>query len=173
MKAKPSLEQALCIVALLGIQDRKIPLHSHLVAERLNISTSYLKKIVQKMVGSGIVKTVPGREGGIVLGRDPHDITLLDVFEAIEGQTPFVNNTGLVNKVFGFDQTQAFMKAYGLHELKDQQPVTNVLGVFGEAEQQFRQQLATLTFGDVLPTTGNQPLKLDWTKWLSQRPTTE
>lgn len=171
MKAKPSLEQALCIVALLGIQDRQIPLHSRLVAERLGISTSYLKKIVQKLAGADIVKTVSGRDGGIVLTRDPHKITLLDVFDAIEGASTFIKNTGLVKRVFGFDQKEAFMKTYALKDLNNQQPVANVLAVFGEAEQRYREQLATLTISEILPITENQPLQLDWTKWLLHQST--
>ncbi|WP_020088680.1 RrF2 family transcriptional regulator [Levilactobacillus parabrevis] len=168
MKAKPSLEQALCIVALLGIQDRKIPLHSRLVAERLEISTSYLKKIVQKLAAAKIVKTVSGRDGGIVLMKDPLKITLLDVFNAIEGTEPLVQGTGLVSKVFGLDQKAAFMETYQLEDFKDTRPVANVLAVFAQAEEKFRQQLATLSIGDVLPTTGDQPLQLDWTKWLTR-----
>lgn len=168
MKAKPSLEQALCIVALLGIQDRRIPLQSRLVAERLGISTSYLKKIVQHLAAAHIVKTVPGRDGGIVLTRDPQAITLLDVFDAIEGHRPFVQNTGLVNKVFGLELKEEFQATYHLKHFKDQQPVANVLAVFKQAEARYRQQLATLTIGAVLPTDGAQPLQLDWTKWLTR-----
>jgi len=168
VKAKPSLEQALCIVALLGIQDRKIPLHSRLVAERLEISTSYLKKIVQKLAAAKIVKTVSGRDGGIVLMKDPLKITLLDVFNAIEGTEPLVQGTGLVSKVFGLDQKAAFMETYQLEDFKDTRPVANVLAVFAQAEEKFRQQLATLSIGDVLPTTGDQSLQLDWTKWLTR-----
>ncbi|MFD1549218.1 RrF2 family transcriptional regulator [Levilactobacillus fuyuanensis] len=168
MKSKPSLEQALCIVALLGIQDRKIPLHSRLVAERLEISTSYLKKIVQKLAVAKIVKTVSGRDGGIVLMKDPLKITLLDVFNAIEGTDPFVQGTGVVSKVFGLNQKVAFMETYQLEDFKDTRPVANVLAVFAQAEEEFRQQLATLSIGDVLPTTGDQPLQLDWTKWLTR-----
>lgn len=166
MKAKPSLEQALCIVALLGIQDRKIPLQSRLVAERLQISTSYLKKIVQKLAAAKIVKTVAGRAGGICLTRDPHQITLLAIFEAIEGHQPFVQNTGLVNKVFDLDQTN-FIQAFKVKNLQDRQPVANVLAVFEQAEKQYRRQLATLTIGEVLPTDGRQALQVDWTSWLA------
>ncbi|HJE86289.1 Rrf2 family transcriptional regulator [Levilactobacillus brevis] len=168
MRAKPSLEQALCIVALLGIQDRKVPLHSRLVAERLDISTSYLKKIVQKLAAGGIVKTVSGRDGGIVLTKDPVKITLLDVFNAIEGTTAFVHSTGVVSKVFGLEHKDAFMETYHLKDFKDTRPVANVLSVFAQAEDRFRQELATLSIGDVLPTTGDQCLQLDWTKWLTR-----
>lgn len=168
MKAKPSLEQALCIVALLGIQDRKIPLQSRLVAERLKISTSYLKKIVQKLAAAKIVKTVAGRAGGICLTRDPHQITLLAIFDAIEGHRPFVQNTGLVNKVFDLDHKANFIQAFKVKNLQDRQPVANVLAVFDQAEKQYRQQLATLTIGEVLPTDGQQALQLDWTKWLTR-----
>lgn len=172
MRTKPSLEQALCIVALLGIQDRKVPLHSHLVAERLGVSTSYLKKIVQKLAAGGIVKTVSGRDGGIMLTKNPMKITLLDVFNAIEGTTAFVHNTGLVSKVFDLDQKDTFMTTYQLKDFKDTRPVTNVMNVFAQAEKQFRQELATLVIGDVLPTASGQPIQLDWTKWLT-RPTAE
>lgn len=168
MKAKPSLEQALCIVALLGIQDRKIPLHSQLVAERLGISTSYLKKIVQKLAKADLVKTVSGRDGGIVLARDPQQITLLDVFDAIESSVPFVKNTGLVAKVFGLDHEHEMVRAFHLKNFQDRQPVANVLAVFDQAEKQYRQQLATLTIGAVLPTEGSAALQLDWTEWLSR-----
>ncbi|CAJ1227687.1 hypothetical protein LZY01_01450 [Levilactobacillus zymae] len=168
MKAKPSLEQALCIVALLGIQDRQIPLQSRLVAERLGISTSYLKKIVQKLAGAQIVRTVSGRDGGIVLTKDPQQITLLDVFDAIEGQQSFITNTGLVNKVFGLDHKAEFMRTFQLKNFRDQRPVANVLAVFDQAEALYRKQLASLTIGAVLPTDGRQALQLDWTRWLKR-----
>lgn len=168
MKAKPSLEQALCIVALLGIQDRSIPLHSRLVAERLGISTSYLKKIVQRLAAAAIVRTVSGRDGGIVLTRDPHQITLLDVFDAIESHTPFVKNTGLVDKVFGPKLLQKFKALYHLTNADDAQPVDNVMTVFNQAEQGYRQKLATLTIGEVMPSEHRQTLQLDWTRWLAQ-----
>lgn len=168
MKAKPSLEQALCIVALLGIQDRQIPLQSRLVAERLGISTSYLKKIVQKLAGAQIVRTVSGRDGGIVLTKDPQQITLLDVFDAIEGQQSFITNTGLVNKVFGLDHKAEFMRTFQLKNFRDQRPVANVLAVFDQAEALYRKQLASLTIGAVLPTDGCQALQLDWTRWLKR-----
>lgn len=168
MKAKPSLEQALCIVAFLGIQDRQIPLHSSLVAERLDISTSYLKKIVQRLAAGKIVKTVSGRVGGIVLTRNPHDITLLDIFDAIEGPQSFVKNTGLVKRLFDFEQRDQFMRMYGLKNLHGEQSVANVLATFGAAEKQYRQQLATLSIGDILPSNGSQPLELDWTTWLTR-----
>ncbi|KRK38884.1 transcriptional regulator [Levilactobacillus parabrevis ATCC 53295] len=138
------------------------------MAERLEISTSYLKKIVQKLAAAKIVKTVSGRDGGIVLMKDPLKITLLDVFNAIEGTEPLVQGTGLVSKVFGLDQKAAFMETYQLEDFKDTRPVANVLAVFAQAEEKFRQQLATLSIGDVLPTTGDQPLQLDWTKWLTR-----
>lgn len=168
MKTKPSLEQALCIVALLGIQDRQKPLQSRLVAERLDISTSYLKKIVQHLAAADIVKTVSGRDGGIVLTRDPHKITLLDVFNAIEGLNPFVKNTGLVNKVFDIQKREAFQKTYCLKDFREQHSVADVLAVFDRAEAQYRQLLASLTIGAVLPTDGQQALQLDWTQWLTR-----
>ena len=134
----------------------------------MDISTSYLKKIVQKLSAAEIVKTVSGRDGGIVLTKDPLKITLLDIFNAIEGTTPLVHNTGLASKVFGLDKKEAFIQAYQLEDFKDTRPVSNVLAVFAQAEEKFRQELATLSIGEVIPTTADQPLQLDWTKWLTR-----
>ena len=93
------------------------------------------------------------------------------ILKSVEGASTFIKNTGLVKRVFGFDQKEAFMKTYALKDLNDQQPVANVLAVFGEAEQRYREQLATLTISEILPITENQPLQLDWTKWLLHQST--
>ena len=55
-----------------------------------SISPTFLGKIVQSLAKSGILATKRGVGGGISLAKDPEDITLLQVIEAVGG--PLVIN---------------------------------------------------------------------------------
>ncbi|NTU43709.1 MAG: Rrf2 family transcriptional regulator [Nitrospirales bacterium] len=55
------------------------------IANENAIPKSFLSKILQKLVRSGIVKSFRGVKGGFQLAREPQEITLLDVVEATEG----------------------------------------------------------------------------------------
>lgn len=56
------------------------------IAEQYKIPRSFLAKILQKLVKAKIVKSYRGVKGGFSLARQPRDITVLDVLEAIEGR---------------------------------------------------------------------------------------
>jgi Rrf2 family iron-sulfur cluster assembly transcriptional regulator len=60
------------------------------VARMQSISPTFLGKIVQSLAKSGILATKRGVGGGIALAKDPSDITLLQVIEAVGG--PLVIN---------------------------------------------------------------------------------
>lgn len=95
------LEQAVCIMTLLATQDKTVPLASHAINQRLKgTSHSYIRKIIRKLVVSGLVTSVSGINGGFSLAREPKKISLLDVVEALEGQIDTYPNTGLINHVF-------------------------------------------------------------------------
>jgi Rrf2 family protein len=49
------------------------------------IPPSFLAKIVSQLSVGGIVQTSRGARGGVSLARDPEDISLLEVVEAIDG----------------------------------------------------------------------------------------
>jgi Rrf2 family protein len=46
---------------------------------------SYLAKIISQLSIAGLLHTSRGARGGVSLARDPKDISLLDVVEAIDG----------------------------------------------------------------------------------------
>lgn len=52
------------------------------------VSETYLSKVYTKLRKSGIVKSIPGVNGGYALARTPQDISFWDVIEAIEGAAP-------------------------------------------------------------------------------------
>jgi Rrf2 family iron-sulfur cluster assembly transcriptional regulator len=51
----------------------------------MQIPPSFLHRIVASLAHNNLIKTFPGREGGIQLARPPAEISLLDVYEAVEG----------------------------------------------------------------------------------------
>ena len=55
------------------------------VAEAETLPLSYLEHLVAKLRQAGLVTSVRGAHGGYRLARDPGEITMLDVVEALEG----------------------------------------------------------------------------------------
>src|SRR3990172_4691492 len=55
------------------------------IGEQLSVSTNHLAKVMQRLSKVGLVESVRGRGGGFLLRRDPAEISMLDVYEAVEG----------------------------------------------------------------------------------------
>ena len=55
------------------------------VAKEQNIRPSFLAKIISQLSIAGLLHTSRGARGGVTLAREPKDITLLEVVEAIDG----------------------------------------------------------------------------------------
>jgi Rrf2 family protein len=55
------------------------------IAASEKIPPSFLAKIVSQLSVAGVVQTSRGARGGVSLARDPQEISLLEVIEAIDG----------------------------------------------------------------------------------------
>ena len=55
------------------------------IAEVQKIPPSFLAKIISQLSIAGLLHTSRGARGGVTLAREPKDISLLDVVEAIDG----------------------------------------------------------------------------------------
>ncbi|MFA5367137.1 MAG: Rrf2 family transcriptional regulator [Dehalococcoidia bacterium] len=55
------------------------------VARRQQISLSYLEHLVAPLVAAGILKSIRGARGGVVLASPADEIALIDVVRALEG----------------------------------------------------------------------------------------
>lgn len=105
MKLTSGVEQAICILLMLASQKDELPLKSITLSKRLQVSDSYLKKILRKLVIGGLIDSSASKTGGFTLAKPDESITLLDVFEAIEGTEPFYVPSNLVEKVFLVPET--------------------------------------------------------------------
>lgn len=55
------------------------------IQKEMHIPPSFLHRIVALLGRNNIIKTFPGREGGVQLARPAAEISLLDIYEAVEG----------------------------------------------------------------------------------------
>ena len=55
------------------------------IAHLLRASKAHLQKVFQRLVNVGLLKSNRGPKGGYTLGRKGDQITLLEIYEAIEG----------------------------------------------------------------------------------------
>jgi Rrf2 family protein len=75
---------ALHAMAILAAQpEQRVQIQA--IGARLSISTNHLAKVMQRLCKVGLIESVRGRGGGFLLRRDPAEVSMLEVYEAVEG----------------------------------------------------------------------------------------
>jgi Rrf2 family protein len=67
----------------------QLPVTTAAMAKAEGMPQGYLAKVLQRLAKAGFIKSVKGRERGYVFATPPDEISLLDLFEAMEEQTLF------------------------------------------------------------------------------------
>lgn len=62
------------------------PLNVDQIAERTNSSRHHVAKIMQRLSKAGFLNSIRGPSGGFYLTKDLHQIDLLSIYQAIEGE---------------------------------------------------------------------------------------
>ncbi|OBZ14150.1 Rrf2 family transcriptional regulator [Bacillus sp. FJAT-27264] len=86
MQFSKSTDYALHALVHLGHRERCNNVGIKELSGALGVSESYLSKIMSKLRQDGIVRAVPGVNGGYELARPADQITFLDVIQVIEGR---------------------------------------------------------------------------------------
>ena len=73
------------------------------ISEDYKIPRSFLAKILQKLVKAKIVRSYRGVKGGFSLAKQPREISVLEVLEAVEGKL-YVNVCLMDKKKCGFSK---------------------------------------------------------------------
>lgn len=151
MRVKGGVEQAACILVILATQIKGVPVKSDVISDRLQVSPSYLKKVMRKLVVHRLIQSVSGTNGGFTLARPMDEVTALDLFEAIEGSDEFLQLDGVFQRTF---PESSFIDK-GEEVFQD---------AFRSAQQSYRMKLADFSLEEMLKQiTGFNQLELyDW-----------
>ena len=84
LKVSEAASLGLHIMALLAAEPKKL-LCVREAAAALSVSEAHLAKVMQRLARAGFVESFRGPRGGFLLARAPSEVTLLEVYEAIEG----------------------------------------------------------------------------------------
>ena len=85
MRLSTQADYAVRAVYELSCRQPGTVLHTCDIAERQRIPSARLAKVVQGLARAGLVRTQRGQQGGVMLARPSADITVRDVYEAVEG----------------------------------------------------------------------------------------
>jgi Rrf2 family transcriptional regulator, nitric oxide-sensitive transcriptional repressor len=80
------------LMTLAVLDDRLVTIEE--LARRHRISKNHLMKVAQTLVGLGLVRSVRGRAGGLLLARNPADIRVGAVVRALEDDLRLVECLG-------------------------------------------------------------------------------
>ena len=79
------VEYALLALIDLAIEGREERVQLHDIAQRQAIPEKYLEQLLRPLKTSGVVISTRGSRGGYQLAREPREVTVLEVVEAVEG----------------------------------------------------------------------------------------
>ena len=153
------VEWALHCTVLLAVLPPAGTLPGRALAQFHGVSESYLLKHMQALTRAGICESVSGPTGGYRLAREPGEITLLDVVEAIEGTEPAFRCDEIRQRGPTALAPATYAVQCGIHT------------VMLEAEAAWKQALRRRTVADLTPmsieTMDRQRVKLAGT-WIKQ-----
>lgn len=127
-------ELAIQAILYLSIKEKNKYYNSSTISKELHIPKDFVSKVLQTLTSTGIVGSSRGKIGGFYLAKDPSEITLIQIVEAIDGLDVFhkcvlgfpgcsPDNPCPVHEKWGYlrDETYKMLSRQTLDELK---PVT-------------------------------------------------
>jgi len=78
------------LLSLDTIRRSEKPIGAELLANELFIPKSFLAKILQNLARAEILESKKGAQGGFILMRDVHEISVREIIIAAEGKAPVV-----------------------------------------------------------------------------------
>ncbi|MBC7238248.1 MAG: Rrf2 family transcriptional regulator, partial [Chloroflexi bacterium] len=77
----------------LALRENETPVSAKEIAEHQEVSAKYLESVLASLRAANLVTSIRGAGGGYVLARPAAEITLRDLFEALEGTEGLVECT--------------------------------------------------------------------------------
>lgn len=153
MKLTNATEQALAVMAMLATQDKEVPASSYAIHKKLSVSSSYVSKLLRKLVVSKLIEGVSGNNGGFYIEKELSEITLLDIVEAIEGPLESLPQVGVLERAFS-----------DFNEIAQTGDVI-VSNYFAKADQSWADELRQTTVQDVMDDVFKEYNKIPYRDW--------
>jgi len=80
---------AIHALSVLARSEKNGPVCSATIAESVHTNPVVIRRMMAELERAGLVRSVSGRCGGFALHRDASDITLADIYLAVEGENVF------------------------------------------------------------------------------------
>ncbi|MBW6480003.1 MAG: Rrf2 family transcriptional regulator [Bacteroidales bacterium] len=77
---------SLAIHAMVLIAKSDTHINVNVLSQEMGASRNHLAKVLQQLVKFNYLKSVRGPSGGFVLNVHPSELTILDIYQAIEGK---------------------------------------------------------------------------------------
>lgn len=143
MQFAKSTDYALHALVHLAISEKENKIGIKELADMLDVSESYLSKIMTQLRKDGLVRAVPGVKGGYKLSRSASQITFLDVILSTEGRQAMFNCSNSESR-------QHTSMTNERNELKENQRVCRIKEVMDHAENALHQFLENQTIQSIL-----------------------
>lgn len=149
MKISKSFEQGIYVLLMLGLQKDNQTVKSNVMSTILQVSDSYLKKILRKLVLAELITYNASKDGGFQLKKSLKQITLYDVYNAIETDIITFDVSDLAEHVFNDDE----------HTKQSKKKVIDTIDLGIKA---FNSQLASVNLSELLIEENDSYPKIDW-----------
>lgn len=104
MKVTARTDYAVLAIFELALHPRRERVQTKEIAEKQSIPLRFLEQILIQLKRAGLVESIRGAAGGYVLAKEPSQISLRDVVEAVEGEVllldPRLNPNSTVLRVW-------------------------------------------------------------------------
>ncbi|MFQ5628295.1 MAG: RrF2 family transcriptional regulator [bacterium] len=87
VKLNKSTRFALYAVVELSRNQESLYTAKH-IAEKYHVSEHHVAKVLQQLVRAGLIRSIRGINGGFQIARNPKEITMFEVVQIFEPQTP-------------------------------------------------------------------------------------
>lgn len=151
MRMKPGVEQSVYAILLLNMLPDKAALPGEAISQQLGTSPTYFQKLLRKLVSAGLITSVPGVKGGFKLNKKPENISVFDIYMAIEGQQALYSPSGVLGDLLELEEperccllTDLMLEAESAWRLRMEQETIAVLSERMK-EQYFQEKTRKLT----------------------------
>ena len=151
MKLNKSFEQATYVLTMLALQEGHRPVKSHVLSQILQVSDSYLKKVLIKLAKAGLIVSSASKTGGYQLAKSVDDISLKDIFFALDLQGDVLDFKHVAHQIYEDEQHV-------------QQVENLVKGTLESGLGAFYDRLDTLKIADLLHPEAYENGAIDWVK---------